>query len=49
MTYMFFYVDNRGREYKFTNLSKHKAISMYKIFNRDMAIHGYKKVGWSVE
>jgi hypothetical protein len=48
MTYYFFYVDQEGKEYRFYNLSKRKAVSMYNLFNRDMAIHGYKKVGWSM-
>lgn len=48
-TYYFFYIDQNGSEYRFYNLSKRKAIIMYNTFNRDMAIHGYKKVGWAVD
>lgn len=49
MKYYFFYVDREGKEYRFYNLSKRKAVSMYNLFYRDMAIHDYKKFGWSVD
>lgn len=47
MNYYFFYTDRDGKEYRFYNLSKRTAVSMYNIFNKNMAIHEYRKVGWA--
>lgn len=47
--YYFFFIDSQGREYRFYSLAKRTAISMYNIFKRDMAIHDYKKIGWSID
>lgn len=44
--YTFFYVDKHNEKYEFSGLSKSKAMAMYRVFNRDMCIHGHLKVGW---
>ena len=48
MTYRFWYTEN-GVTTTFRNLTKRKAIMMYNIYHRDLAIKNYDKIGWSVE
>ena len=47
--YRFHYTDASGNKTVFTGLSKNQALTLYKVFLRDMVIKGYTKVGWSVE
>jgi hypothetical protein len=44
--FLFFYYDKNGERFEFHNLSERQAKSMYNLFNKNMALHGYKKVGW---
>ena len=47
--YSFFYVDKNNERYTFYGLTQRTAKQMYNIFNREMAIFGYLKVGWNKE
>ena len=49
MTYKFYYIDQSGNKTVFTNLSKRKAVMMYNIFLKDIAINNYKTFGWDEE